>query len=330
MEFFRTVLANRDWDFKINYPSSHFLIGSCFSENIGKHLEKAKFDSILNPFGILFHPEPILRVLERLLENKAYTSSDLHFIDKRYVSFDHHGSYNNTSREKVLNTINSDFNNAQKQLVNADYLYITWGTAFAYSYIESNQIVSNCHKIPSSKFNKIRSTSGEIVNKYKLLFTQLIKQNPKLKIILSVSPVKHLKDGLLENNLSKAVLLLAADQLVKECASVSYFPSYELLTDDLRDYRFYTKDMAHPNELAIEYIWKYFIENLLSKDADKLYKEIKSINQSIAHRPLHPENEAHASFIARTIDKIELIEKKYPFINFKKEKIDLRSRIITN
>ncbi len=319
MEVFRSILANRKWDFKISYPSSHFLIGSCFSEHIGNKLSIAKFSTLLNPFGILYHPDPIARTLNRLLEGDKYTENDLRFENDRFISFDHHGVFNHPDKKKVLSTINLDFDKGKKALASADFIYITWGTANGYQLKESDQkIVSNCHKIAAKEFKKVRSMPDRIIDEYRVLFTKLFKVNPTTKIILSVSPVKHLKDGIIENNLSKAVLLLAADQLAKEFNNVHYFPSFDLLQDDLRDYRFYAKDMAHPNEVAIDYIWNYFQENLLSKETKNLLKKIYSIQQALEHRPLHPENESHKNFVEQTNKRIVELEKEFSFLDFGK------------
>jgi len=320
MEIFRTVLPEGNWDFKITYPSSHFLIGSCFSEHMGAKLSRAKFTTKLNPFGILYHPLVISRVISRLIEAKSYSLEDLSFEDGRYVSFDHHGVFNHSELNVTLNSINNAFEEGINSLKTADYCYITWGSSFGYHLVnEEGKIVSNCHKIPSKRFKKVRSSTAEIVDQYRGLFNKLLEFNPGIKIILSVSPVKHLREGLIENNVSKAILLLAADELSSMFSSVYYFPSFELLQDDLRDYRFYAKDMAHPNEIAVDYIWNYFQTNLFDKKTGILYNRISSLNQSLEHRPLHPENESYQLFKMQCLNKIALLEKEFPFLDFKED-----------
>lgn len=318
MENFRTVLALRNWDFSIEYPSSHFLIGSCFSEHIGEKLSRSKFRTTLNPFGILFHPFPIARVLGRMMENQAYSDEDLEFNDDRYISYDHHGHFNHTDKNLALSRINETFEKGKKALENADFIYITWGTANAYTHIKQNKVVSNCHKVNAAEFKKERSSVADIVSKYRELVKQIIAFNPKAKIIFSVSPVKHLKDGIIENNLSKSTLLLAANELERKFDNVYYFPSFDILQDDLRDYRFYSKDMAHPNEIAIEYIWNYFKQSLWTKKTQELNKRIIGIQQALEHRPLHPENEAHQLFLKDNKKKIAQIEQEFPFLSFPK------------
>jgi len=318
MEAFRTVLANSKWDFKIAYPSSHFLIGSCFSEHIGNKLSRAKFSTLLNPFGILYHPDAIARAISRLLDGTEYGEDELRFENERFISFDHHGVFNHPDKNAMLSEINSAFTKGKECISSADFIYITWGTASGYQLNGSQELVSNCHKIDAKQFTKLRSTPEAIIEQYRLLFSTLFDRNPNAKVLLSVSPVKHLKDGIIENNLSKATLLLAADQLAKEFESVFYFPSFDLLQDDLRDYRFYAKDMAHPNEIAIDYIWNYFQENLFTKETKDLVKKIYSIQQALEHRPLHPENESHAIFVEQTNKRIEELEKAFSFLNFGK------------
>lgn len=316
MDNFRTVLPYVNWDFTIEYPSTHFLIGSCFSEHIGERLKRSKFNTIFNPFGILFHPIPIARALERMIDGHTFTQEDLEFRDQRYISFDHHGSFNHKEKDEILSTINNAFEIGRKGLKEADFIYITWGTANGYKGIEQDKIVSNCHKVQASEFKKERSSIEEIVSVYISLIEKIKQFNSKAKLIFSVSPVKHLKDGIIENNLSKSTLLLASDRLEKESSCVYYFPSYDILQDDLRDYRFFSKDMAHPNEIAIEYIWEYYKKSLWSKDTLDLNKRILGIQKSLEHRPLHPENESHQKFLKENKEKVDQMEKQYPFLSF--------------
>lgn len=321
MDSFRTVLPPRNWDFKIDYPSKHFLIGSCFSEHIGTRLERAKFSTCLNPFGILFHPLAIQRSLQRLLDKKCYSEQDLRLEDGRYISFDHHGVFNHADQKTALSTINESFQQAHSALKSADFLYITFGSSTGYVHNdECQKIVSNCHKIPSFHFTKVYSTSDEIVAAYKVLINKLLQFNSKLKIIFSVSPVKHLKDGIIENNRSKARLLEAVHQIEEAYSNVYYFPSFELLQDDLRDYRFYAKDMAHPNDQAIDYIWEYFQNNLWKQEAIDLYKKILNLQKSFNHRILHPETDQYKSFVEHTLKKARELENEFPFISFDQEK----------
>ena len=308
----------------IDHSDQILMMGSCFSEHIGKKLIDRKFNVVLNPFGILYHPLAISKALTRLIDNNPFTMYDLRMEEDRYVSFYHHGKFNHSEPLIMLKRINESFDKGRKQLLEADYLFITWGTAFGYSHIESKgQIVANCHKIPGKFFDKSLVMPKKIIETYLELFKSIKQLNPTLKIILTVSPVKHLKDGLVNNNLSKSVLLLAAHQLKNEADNVSYFPAYELITDDLRDYRFFAKDMAHPSEEAIEYVWDYFKGSFWDDSTNLLSKRVESVLNALQHRSLHPENKAHQVFVKSVKFKIAELETEYPFLDFEKDKIAL-------
>ena len=320
---FRTILKPEYQD-SIDHSKKIMMMGSCFSEHIGIKLLERKFNVNLNPFGILYHPLAISRAIERLIENKPFISEDLKFEDNRYISFYHHGKFNHPDKQIMLSNINDAFIKGREKLLFADYLFITWGTAFGYSYNDDNdRVVANCHKIPGNKFNKKLTLPDEIIRVYQQLFNRLIDINPNIKIIITVSPVKHLKDGLIDNNISKSVLLLAAHQLKTNDEHSSYFPAYELIHDDLRDYRFYAKDMAHPSEEAIEYVWSFFKKTYWDNATVELSKKIETILNAIQHRPLHPENKAHQVFIESVKKKVEELENNYSFLDFGKEKNSL-------
>ena len=331
MQSFRTKLSKIEWDFKIDYPSSHLLLGSCFSENIGVRLSKARFKTCLNPFGILYHPLVISRVVKRMINNETYTENDLLFRDERYISFDHHGKFNSSNKNDILAEINTGFTEGRDLLLSADYIYLTWGSAFAYtSDLINGNVVSNCHKIPTKEFIRVKSSVSDITSEYKELVENIHSQNPKAKIILSLSPVKHLRDGLIENNRSKAVLLLAAEELANRFDFVYYFPAFELVQDDLRDYRFYANDMAHPSEEAVEYIWNYFRESLWSSTANELYAKIRTLQQSFEHRPLHPSHSSYPIFLKNTLSKMQKLEEEFSFLDYSEEKRELENKITTN
>lgn len=322
-KLFRTVLKPSAIDV-IDHFFKILMMGSCFSEHIGNKLIDRKFDVNLNPFGILYHPLAIAGALTRLVENNSFSLKDIRLEDKRYVSFYHHGKFNHIDPQFMIKNINEAFDIGREQLLKADYLFITWGTAFGYTHIDNkDRIVSNCHKIPAKNFSKTLSKPEEITDAYQALFKAIRLLNPKVKIVLTVSPVKHLKDGLVNNSLSKSVLLLSANQLQDEVNSVSYFPAYELITDDLRDYRFYAKDMAHPSEEAIEYVWDFFKKTFWSQVTSDLNIKIERVLNAVQHRPLHPENQAHQDFIIAVKNRIAKLETENPFLDFKREKKSL-------
>ncbi len=307
---------------KITHADKLLLIGSCFAENIGEKLSNSKFDSLINPNGILFNPASIATALRSYLQpgtrnTKPETNNGLYF------SFAHHGSFSSSSKEELETKINLSHKKANAQLKAAKFLIITFGSAFAYRHVASDEIVANCHKLPQPEFKKELLSVEDIVADYKLLFEELKKFNPQLNIILTVSPVKYLRDGLIENNLSKAILIQSIHQLLTATANCLYFPAYELVTDDLRDYRFYKEDMAHPNEQAINYVWEKFADCYFNEETKKLNQKIKEVSQALNHRPLKPDTDKHSEFRNTIIKKCTELENSYPFLNFSEEKEQL-------
>jgi len=282
---------------KIDYKSKILSFGSCFSENIGKKLQRAYFQIDINPFGILFNPASIAQNIDLLIEKKIFEEKDLSKNGSLYFSFDFDTSFSATSAEQCLKTINQRLTSTAIVLQNADLLFITFGTAWIFELTSTGKIVANCHKLPAENFTRRRLTVDEIVFIYKKLFLKINNINPNLHIILTVSPIRHSKDGFHENNLSKAILLLAAEQLEKEFEKVSYFPAYEIVMDELRDYRFYAADMLHPSESAINYIWEKFSETFFTSQT----KEIVTLAQQVAsddeHRPMFADSAEYANFL---------------------------------
>lgn len=308
--------------------NTHLLsLGSCFSENIGSKLEYYKFPININPFGILYNPESIAQSIEILIDKKEFTINDLFEENGVYNSFYHHSRLSHTDPNVCLNQINKAINEASDHLRTCKVLLITFGTAWVYELKRNNQIVSNCHKVPAKEFNRFKLSTHQIIDRYKELVGKLRSLNPELKILFTVSPVRHLKDGAAENQLSKATLIMAVHQLVKELTGASYFPSYEIMMDDLRDYRFYNEDMIHPSPVAVDYIWEKFCKAVINEDSQKLMPEIAKINQAINHRPFNPETEAHQKFLKSTMVKMEVLEKKLK-INYSREKETLQKQIL--
>jgi len=316
---FRTVLKPTELD-SINHSSKILMVGSCFSEHIGTKLDDRKFDIVLNPFGIIFHPLSLSSSLNRIINNKSFTKHDLRHEEGRYISFYHHGEFNDTDPNKMLDKINSRFEKGKEQLLNADFLFITWGTAFGYSHAENeSRTVANCHKIPNKEFIKSLSTPEEITEVYTQLFNQILEINPNIKIVLTISPVKHLKDGLVNNNVSKSVLHLAAHKLKEYNKNIIYFPAFELINDDLRDYRFYAKDMAHPSEEGVEYVWEFFKKSFWSEPTSEINKRIEAILNAVSHRPLHPENKSYLDFLEMMKERVLGLNKDFPLLDLRKE-----------
>lgn len=328
MEEFRTLFEIPENQRKIDFQCQIISIGSCFSENIGAKLAYYKFPVIINPFGILYNPESIANSLEFLLNNKTFAVKDLFEHQGIWNSFYHHSRFSKTNKDEALTLINSSLQAAAKNLKNTNFLLITFGTAWVYRHNSSGKIVSNCHKIPAKEFTRYKLTVQEIFDRYNSIIKVLKELNPTLNIIFTVSPVRHLRDGADQNQLSKATLVMAVHELASKFENTSYFPSYEIMMDDLRDYRFYNQDMIHPSPLAINYIWDKFSDSVILPAAKKTMAEIDKINLAIQHRAFQPLSDSHQKFLKSTLTKIEAIENQNPTVNFSKEKELLRQNII--
>jgi hypothetical protein len=312
---FRTIVEPKKSNHAINHESLILMMGSCFAENIGEKLLELKFSADVNPFGVLFNPVSVAKSLERLNENKLYAENELFYHNDCWHSFTHHSRFSMPNKTECLELINNRLINASKVLKNANFLVLTFGTAYIFYKIEDGEPVANCHKLPAKKFNRKLLDVDSIVSVYKKLFDALKENNPKLKIILTVSPVRHLGDGVHENQISKSVLLLAVNELCKS-GYAEYFPAYEIVLDDLRDYRFYKTDMAHPSDEAVNYIFEKFGKTYFSEETKKLNVEIESINNAFNHRPINDQSELHKQFCQQTINRIQLLLKRFPFLNF--------------
>lgn len=294
-------------------------MGSCFTENIGDRMEELKFPTTVNPFGVLYNPSSVRSGLEVLLDNRDFNENDLHFYNDQWLSFYHDTEFSDADKEKCLDKINSSVNAARKHLQTANYLIITFGTAWTYRYKKTGNIVSNCHKIPANEFERRKLSVEDIFVQWAKLLNRVEDLNPNLKIIFTVSPVRHWKDGAVQNQLSKSTLILAINQLMKIFENVEYFPAYEIMMDDLRDYRFYADDMLHPSAVAIDYIWDKFSKTYFEKETIEIIKEVNQIIQAKKHQPLNPDTKSHKIFLENQIAKIKEVSGKYNYLNFKDE-----------
>ena len=310
------IPISRNTSSAIDYNSRVILLGSCFSDNIGQKLSYHKFQSVLNPFGILFHPKAIESVIHNAITNKEYTEEDLFFFNERWQSFTAHSKLSFSSKEETLNQLNKASELINTALKNSTHIIITLGTSWVYRFLKTSQIVANCHKVPQHKFKKELLPVAEINKSLSSIISQIREVNPSINFIFTVSPVRHLKDGFIENQQSKSHLISALHQIIPLHKNTFYFPSYEIMMDELRDYRFYKEDMIHPNLLAINYIWEKFYENWLSDEALELKKEVIKIQKSLEHKPFNPNTDEHREFLASLQEKIELLKKKYPHISF--------------
>lgn len=286
---FRANIPAPQFPFKIGYDDSIMLLGSCFSDNIGSYFERHRFNVCSNPFGVLFNPISIDHSL-RLLMDPSTFDKDRYFYHTRdsWVSFAHHGRFSRENFEVFEQNIDEQLQKASRFLQHTDYLFVTFGTAFCYKFIPRDLIVSNCHKIPNYKFDRIRLDVKKIVSQWNATLQMLKDLRPEMKIIFTVSPVRHAGDGMHENTLSKSILLLAVDKLVDN-ESTFYFPSYEFLIDDLRDYRFYARDLSHPNELAIDYLEEKVSESFFTMETMDKVRAIRQENRFLSHQRLRKE-----------------------------------------
>ena len=293
---FNTKVEIAESSFSMSYRDSLLALGSCFAENIGKKMEQVWFDTDVNPFGVLFNPESIANSLARMLSNKLFAPDDLFLNKELWSSFAHSTQFSSVSQADCLSKVNSRLSAASERLRTCSYLLITFGTAWVYEDISTKSVVANCHKLPAAHFFRRKLTVDEIVFVYRTLLVQLKELNPELRIIFSVSPVRHWKDGAHENNLSKSTLLMAVDELEQEFDFVTYFPAYEIQMDELRDYRFYAQDMLHPSEQAVDYIWQRFADTYFDDSTRELKQEIEKYNHGLMHRPLFPQTEEYQKF----------------------------------
>ena len=311
MELFRTLVSIPVSEKRIFYSSRVMLMGSCFSEYMGNHLSEARFKTDNNPFGTVYNPLSVKRGLKRLLNPVEYAPENLFLYESVWYSFDHHSRFSDMNREVCLSRINERLNLSAANLKDADFIFITFGTSYVYQLKSSGEVVSNCHKLPGSKFHRRRITIDEIVSEYNSLLQELWVINPNLQVVFTVSPIRHWKDGPHDNQLSKAILLLAIDEICKAHKQTFYFPSYELMMDDLRDYRFYDEDMLHPNKTGTHYIWQRFKECFMGSDTIMLMKEVEKVVQARSHKPFNPGSEAFQAFVRQFYDKIQYLKEQY-------------------
>ena len=301
---------------QIDYSSKLLLLGSCFSENIGEKFSYFKFQSTINPYGILFHPVAIENLITRSVNKDYYSESDLYFNNEQWSCLDAHSKLNKTSKEELLNELNTQLDETHNQLKVSNHLIITLGTSWVYRHIDTDKIVANCHKIPQKQFLKELLSADEIAESLEAIVSLVKSINPKISFLFTVSPVRHIKDGFIENTQSKAHLLTAIHRIIEPRKQMYYFPSYEIMMDELRDYRFYNADMIHPSLVAIDYIWEKFKRVWLSEDALETSEIVASIQAKKAHRPFHPNSQAHQEFLSKLQNDIEGLQLKYPHINF--------------
>jgi lysophospholipase L1-like esterase len=314
---FRTELTVHPILDQISYHDKILMLGSCFTENIGTKLSMLLFDIHINPFGVIYNPVSIKNSIIALLIKTRYTISDLRFHNGLWYSFDHYTKFSGTSSDEVLDLINKTFLEARMHLKESRFLLLTFGTSFLYRHLETDRIVSNCHKIPASEFSRFTLTVDDIVQNYAEVIEKLQAVNPGIRLIFTVSPVRHLKDGFTENQRSKSTLLLAIGELIRQFPSFCYyFPAYEIMMDDLRDYRYYSSDLLHPNEQAIQYLWEMFCRFAIDEETQSIAYQVEDVTRSLAHKPMHTDTESYKRFTEKLQGNIRKLKVTFPFLKW--------------
>jgi GSCFA family len=318
-ELFRTPVKITPLEKRFNHDAVIFMIGSCFSENIYLKLKNYKFNVSSNPSGIIYNPVSIASSICRLIKNKPYNDEELFCHDGLYRSFDHHTSFSDTDKYLTLRKINDSFTSAQELLRHSNLVMITLGSAFVYQLRENQRIVANCHKLPDSKFIRRLLTINEIVDSLKNTVDALLQLNPAMHVVFTVSPVRHLRDNAHENCVSKAYLIASINQLQTDYTQISCFPSYEIMLDELRDYRFYNADMVHPSDVAIDFIWNRFCKFCFDNKTLDFIRMYQPVLASMNHRIQTDDTVKIAQFTDSVKRMIDTIRAKFPGLHFENE-----------
>jgi len=312
----RTTFNIPSFNSKISHHSKMMAIGSCFATMLGKRLEDRKYDLLVNPFGTIFNPVSLFSLLKNSIIEYQPNPAEIIYYQGRYIHYQYHSSISTDTEVELMSRLNTIHQVTGNYLKESTHLFITLGTAYAYEHIELQQTVANCHKQPSGLFTKRLLDLTEMNSAFNNFYRKLIKLNPDIHITLTVSPVRHTKDGIPENQLSKSLLSVLVNQLVQRWDNVHYFPSYELMMDDLRDYRFYKEDLIHPTEQAENYIYDKFEEAFIGEEDRLLDLKIIELYKSIQHKPFNPNTAAHQKFLNKLVIKIKSMP---PYLNFDPE-----------
>lgn len=303
---------------KIEPHHKIMLIGSCFTEHMGTRFEKWGWDIFQNPTGVIYNPISVKKTLERIIFNNSVQNSEMYEHEGVYHHWDFHSRFSHVDKQFALNTMNESIQKAHEFIKKADWLFITWGSAHVYTLKETGYLVSNCHRVPNKLFTKSLSTIIEMKEAIQSVFLELKKINPSIKICQTVSPVRHIKDGIVENSRSKARLIELSYLLEKE--DISYFPAYEILIDVLRDYRFFDADLVHPNYAATQYVWENFTNSFFSETSLLYLSEMIELIDAYQHKPRFADTTQHSKFLEKYFRKCGEMEQKYSHLDLKKIK----------
>lgn len=310
---------------KIQHQHHLMLVGSCFTENMGEKLRKHKFQVSENPHGILFNPVSVAEAITQYIEQTEYTATDLFCYNECWHSWKHHSRFSGITADEALQKINVSIKTSHDTLKQSDHLMITLGSAWVYMLSEKapnfkpGMVAANNHKAPADWFSKKLLTTEEVLRVLDNMIHRLFHFNPDLQIIFTISPVRHLREGVIENNKSKAVLIQAVHHLVEKFERLYYFPAYELVIDDLRDYRFYAEDLVHPNFHATQYVWEKFVTACMPEETKALMKEIAAVNLAVQHKPFNPSTAQHQQFLKTYQEKTIQLKQLYPYISWETE-----------
>lgn len=301
----------------IDYNATMLSLGSCFAEKMGEKFSYYQFQNLVNPFGIIFNPVSIENLISRAVHNQKFTEADIFFHNDLWHCFEVHSELSNLDKVKFLENLNNLSEQTHCYIVKFSHCIITLGTSWVYRNKASQKIVANCHKVPQNQFEKEILTVATIEESIKNTIDLIRKVNPNAHFIFTISPVRHIKDGFVENQQSKAHLITAIHQILNPKSQfLNYFPSYEIMMDELRDYRFYAEDLLHPSQTAIDYIWNRFCENYVSEEILSTMEEVDSIRKALAHRPFNPQTVSHQQFLKNLEQKMVTLQKKHPHFNF--------------
>ena len=299
----------------ISYQSNVLLTGSCFAEHIAAKLKYHKFRIVSNPFGILFHPRAIENLFDRSLDKRFYTEEEVFPVNDRWHCSDAHSDMSGNAAGATVDKLNVALKTTNQQIYKSTHIIITLGTAWVYRLKKTGQTVANCHKVPQKEFSKELLSLQEIIGSLENIITKVQEVNKDAVLVFTVSPVRHLRDGFVENTHSKSHLISAVHQITDD-KKICYFPSYEIMMDELRDYRYYDRDMVHPNEIAVDYIWDRFKKVWIDEEADVVMDKVEQIQKALLHKPFNPNSEQHQQFIKGVDEKIKELQTTYPFMKF--------------
>lgn len=314
---FRKELTIKPFAQKLSINDKVLLVGSCFSDNLGEKLLKFKFDVRINPHGTLFNPISIAAAMQAWVDKRTYTETDIFFHQELWKSWEHHSQFSDLHKEGMIDRLNNINFQTHAFLKETKTVIVTLGSAWVYE--KDGVVVANCHKVPANQFQKRLLSVTEIKDSLNKMIDSLKQMNPAIQIIFTISPVRHLRDGFIENNRSKAMLIQAVHELVEEKFEVHYFPAYELIIDDLRDYRYYDVDMVHPNYIATDYVWMKFQEACIDDYSLSFFEEINLVNAGMAHKPFQPDSQAHKQFREVNYKRVEKLKAALPHLDWKLE-----------